>query len=819
MARDLVWAMRSLRRSPFYFWATTLLLGVSLATCTVLFSLVDALFLREMPVRGAERLVRIATLQQQLGTRSSFLYEEFGEWKRRLAGFEDLFAWSEKDFGFEASGKIERARVHFVTSDFFRALDGRAAAGRLLGAGDAGANADDMIPVVLSFEYWQRRFGGDPGVVGRVFSLGRRKARIAGVSAAGFKGLSLESSPELRAPIEWLAVLVPGQNLQEIDCEVAGRVRVGIAPEAVRQEAEAIWRTRWQERRGSDARVAGRFVFEPAGRGVSRLRSEYGKLVWLLLACAGMLTLLVSVNVAGFSAVRAAARREELALRAALGAGRKDLVWGLAAEVAVILGAALIVAAVLTLAATPRLVDLLPPLRDFTAQRLAVAFEVKADWSVFGFGAVIALGVFGICGVWPAVRSARGELNAFLKSGGRVASGWRGRQALVAAQIALCTVLLFVSGLTTATISGLEKLNPGFAAERVVTFSLSPRLAGYSDGDAGRMRERLVEKIRELPEVEAVAVAARGLMRGSGRKLTVAWAGERARAEDFLNSSGQGVSGDYFETMQIPLLKGRIFSRQEQAGPTGKGAVVPVVVNRAFEQRLGDGWEVLGRRCDIVAVNGKAAEAKFEVVGVVADARYRSLREPFQPIVYGLIGPGEDFVIHARTRGKEDTLAVRVRTTLEQIDPRLNFFEVTSLEEEMKTTLWAERMAARLGGGFAAMAVWVSGAGLYALLAYWVAQRKRELAIRVALGARRWDVYGLVFWRGGVLAVLGVSVGLAVAYATAPLMSGLLYGVEARAVWVFAGAAAAALAMAAVAVALLAVSAMPNDATNVLRAD
>lgn len=813
MGQELRIAIRSLRRSPVFFWSSTLLLGISLAACTVTFSLVDALLLRELPVRGAERLVRIATVRPQVGLRSNFSGRDYADWKAKVKGFADLFAWAEQDFGLEAGGKVERARLHFVTGNFFAALDGGAVVGRVLQAEDAGMDASGLIPVVLSYPYWQRRFGGDSHVVGRVVELGGRKASIVGVSAKGFNGLSAESSPDLRAPMEALVILDPQRKESQIICEVGARLEEGVAAERIRQEAEAVWRGGWRERYGSDPGAGVQFVLEAAGRGVSKMRGEYGKVLWMLMGGVGLLALLVAFNLAGLSAARAAGRREEFALRSALGASRRAMVWGIAAETICVVGTSVLVAAGLAYWAMPKLVELLPPLRDFAAQRQAIALEVAPDGRVFGFGVLLALVAMGIAGLLPAFGVALHEANPFLRSGSRAVEGWKARQALVVLQVALCTVLLCGAGLMLETLRGLGALDPGFAAERMVTFSLHPGLAGYGEADVQKLRERILLRLHELPEAEAVAAAGQGLLRGSGLKMTMAWAGEPGRPEDFLNTSGLNVTADYFEAMRIPLLRGRGLSG---ASVGGKGPEA-VLVNQTFAQRFGGGKDVLGRRFDFVVVNGKPAEAAYEVVGVVGDAKYRSVREPFQPIVYGLLERGNPFLLYVRTRESESGLRGRVERVLAEMDPRLSFGEVRTLREDLQDSLWAERTAAQLAGCFAGIAILVSGAGLYALISYWVVQRRRELGIRVALGARQIDVFQLVFGRGVVLLSLGVLAGLGVAYGIAPALQTMLYGVEARDLRVFAGAAGIACVAAALGVLGPAVAAMRAKATACLR--
>lgn len=785
-----VWlSMRSLRRSATYFCVSVGLLGVSLGAGAVVFGLVDSLQLRTLPVRGAERLVRIVTVRPPVGARSSFLYsEEYLVWKKELAGFEALFAWSEQDLGLSAShgdgGPVERARVHFVSENFYEALDGKASLGRLTGVGDAESGAKGAMPVILSDAFWRRRFGADPQVLGKTISLQGTKAVIVGVSAEGFNGLSVETSPDLRAPIEWLRSVSGSVTDKEIFCEVAGKIREGVSVEALQQQTEALWRNG-----GGGARGLA-FAFEPAGRGISRMRAEFGVALWLVAGGMGLLILSVCVNVAGLAIARVAGRRQELAIRKALGASTGNLLVELLVEPALILTVALGLALGIAQQGLPLAASFLPPVRDFTTQRLELALHMNLDWRVAGFLAGFAVLVLLVVGIWPAIGVLRGDAQSFLLGGDRLIRQWRGRQAVVVVQVALFTALLCGAGLSVATLRKLETLESGFATSGVTTFTVSPGLAGYRAEAGDNLRERLLVELRSEPGVERVGLAGRSLMRGSGIKMTMAWSGERAASEDFLNVSGQGISDGYLEVLGMRLVAGRGYEGLEPGTAARRAAPKPVLVNQEFVRKLGRGGEVLGRRFDFVVPNGKPAEAIYEIVGVVSDAKYRSLREPFQPVVYGRLEGEQDFVVHAKSRTNLATTVEAVKTALRRVDARLSFGEVTTLEEDVAASLWAERSTAWLSAAFAALAAAVSAAGLFASMSFVAAQRRREFGIRVAVGARPADVFALLFGNGMGLAGLGVGCGLLGAFVVAPAVESLLYGVAAREAAVYAGAAA-----------------------------
>ena len=793
---DLRFAARLLGKNPLFTAGVIGLLALGIAANTAIFSLVDALMLRPLPVRDPERLVRIVTIRPPLRPASEFFYDdEFLPWQRQIAGFEDLFAWSEHDMFIAVGESAERARVHFVSDNFFTALGVKPALGRLLTPDDQ-ASKDGAPPVVLSHHYWQRRFAGAAGVVGRIVTIEGHKAVVVGVTAKGFNGMSVETSPDARLPVGWLRTLRTNLYENRIFCEVAGRLRAGASSEAVRQQAESIWLNGWRDRNSIDPGEPGQFVFEPASRGVSPMRRQFSGVLWLLMGGVGLLALMVCANVAGLMMARSAGRQGELAVRAAMGATRLQLMRQLFCEGLLLMFGGAAGAVALSLAAIPFLVDALPPVRDLRATRLALTLEISPDWRVLGFSLAVSAVAVLLFGFAPALIAARRDLHPLLKEA-RAGGGWRGRQLLVVVQVALCTLLLVGAGLTTLTLRRLESMNPGFDRDRIVTFSVDPGMANYKPEQNVELRRRLVDGALALPDVASAAAASRGLMRGTGVKSTLAWAGERARSGDFLNSSSHAVSPDYFATMRIPWIAGRNFTGREEFNQLPK----PAIVNQAFVRKFGDGSPVVGRKFGNATVNGDPAKPYWEVIGVVGDAKYRSLREPFQPTVYQMLVPGQGFIVHVRTRAAPEAVIAPMRKLLTEIDPRLSYIEVTTLAGEVAASLWAERVAAFLAAAFSAAAALIAAGGLYALLAFAVMQRRREIGIRVALGALPGDVMRLIFGRAALLALGGIAAGLATAWVLAPRIASILYEVEPRneraftaaAVFVFAVAAVAAL--------------------------
>jgi predicted permease len=478
--------------------------------------------------------------------------------------------------------------------------------------------------------------------------------------------------------------------------------------------------------------------------------------------------LLVCANLAGLLLARGAQRRTEVAIRLALGSTRLRLVRQMLVESALVtlLGAAGGVA--LAYAAAPLLVRALPPIRDLGTTRLAVAIDFAPNGRVLLYSLLVSALTAMFFGMVPAVAAARVSLDGVLR-GARTAGGWKGRQFLLVLQIALCTLLLAGAGLLVRSFRQLRGMDPGFASAQVITFTANPSLSGYTMEQVTALRLALTERVRQLPGVDSVAASSRALMRGSGVKTTVVPAGQRSTQADFLNSSINNVTPEYFDTMGMRILAGRPLT------PSDSGTRKPmrVVVNENFARRFFPGESPLGRR---FGHGFGVVTPDSEIVGVVSDAHYRSLREPIQPTYFTQFEEG-DFVLCVRTRRRPESLLQPIRQTLASLDPALPFAETHTLAEEVDDSAAPERLTAALASIFALFAALLAAVGLYGLLAYAVAQRQREIGIRMALGARPRAIATLIGGHALLLVTVGVLCGLGAAMLMAPMASSLLYGV------------------------------------------
>ncbi len=773
---DLRLAARALSKSPLFSLGVVGLLAFGMAACLVIFTLVDIVLLRPLPVRDPASLVRFVSIHPPLPPMGDFRIDEFEAWKREAVGssFAELIAWSTGDAAVTVGRGTpsESVRVDFVSENYFSALGVDAALGTLL------TTAEGSAPAVLSYPYWQRRFGGDRSVIGQTLEFEGHKVTIVGVTAKGFNGLTLETSPDLRLPAKWMRELrfVAPDVYQYVGYEVAGRLRPGVSLEAARQEAERIWTSVRKSDQTGTAMLDAKLELQSAAKGISRLRGPFGGVLWMVLAGVALLLLIVCANAAGLLVTRAAGRESELALRAALGATRGQLAGPLVAEAVMLLAGATVLAAALTYAALPVVAGSLPPVRDQGTVRLTLSLDLVPDLRVAAVGlgiSALTLVLFGLLPAWATVMRNRYELQRTLQQARH--RRHTGRQLLIAVQVALCTILLCGAGLTLLTLDRLRGLDPGFDAGRVVTFTVDRGLEKYEKAQILDLQRRLLAGARALPEVDSAAIATRGLMRGSGIKMTVLPAGEAARREDFMNTSLNSVTPDYFATMRMKWVAGRNFVE----GEVREGVPTPVVVNEAFARKLGA--RLGGKFGSSIPRGGKPAEPQFEVIGIVGDAKYRSLREPMQPTLYSPLGANPSLILHVHTRtARPEVIMQPVRRLLAEADPRLSFVEVSSLAVEVADSIWPERAAAWLASLFAGAAMVIVAAGLYALAAFAVMQRRREIGIRMALGALPGDILRLMLTRVAWLSLCGASVGMVCSWLLAPRMATVLYEVQAR---------------------------------------
>ena len=783
LLQDFRLGLRVLARNPGSSFLIVGLLSLGLGATTVIFSLFDATFLRTLPVRHPEELVRMVQRAPKLGTYSNFPYVCYRTFHDHATTLSAVLGETSYDhFRLSDPQPAEEITVHGVTPEYFEGLGVQALYGRVLFPTDA-TEAPGMPPAVLSYAFWRRRFGGDAGVVkGRSLLVNGHRFAIVGVMPRDFNGLALDATPDVRVPLRAYLPLA-NLTLDKTYLEIAGRLKPGFTRSQAEAECRGLYQATmkdyWQNIEKLPPRSVSELLSRGMGldtleRGISVFRDRYGDVLKLLMASVSLLVLIVCANVGGLLLARAAAREQEVAVRLAVGATRLRLARQVLTESLLLAAPGAVGGFAIALAAMPVAARVLPPIRDVSTSIVAVSLDANINWRVFLFLLALSLLSMTLFSLSPAIAVTRSNLDILLRAA-RSSGGWRGRQALITLQIALCTFLLAIASLFVRTFERLQQTNPGFDRDRIATFTIN--LAGQPNGAA--LLRTFSERVRELPGVVSVAASSIGVMREHGVSWTIAPAGQRITRADFLNTNENYVSPGYFATMGMHILAGRDFIASDAPGPKSTRPEI-AVINQAFAQRFFPDTDPVGKRFGPAGLAGETdvATGEFEIIGVSSDAKYRSLREPIKPMFYTPQVDVDQFVLYVRTRVRPESIIEPVRKVLASLDPSIPFLEVHTLAEEVDNTMAGERLTAALASLFGFIAALLAGAGIYGLLAYVVTERRREIGIRMALGALPGQIGKMIARQTIVMTAAGVALGVAGALIAEPGIRSLLYGVS-----------------------------------------
>jgi putative ABC transport system permease protein len=784
LVADVRYAMRSLRGSPGFALVAILSLGLAIGANTAIFSLIDAVMLRSLPVSRPEELVRVTTPARSggLGEGSDNftnpLWEALRDGQDVFAG---AFATADERFDLAGGGQSRPVAGAWVSGGYFSTLGVRPAAGRLV------APADDYRgcppAVVISDAFWRSAYGGSPDVVGRTLSLNGHPFEIIGVAQAGFSGVQVGRAAEVYVPLCTMPIVQGGNDSLNDRSTwflyVFGRRRPGMTTEETGQRlaalAPAIFGATVPEDWPTEAKEDYRrttLTAVPAANGYSGV-SQYHEALVALMAAVGLVLLIGCANVANLLLARASSRRHEVAVRLAIGAGRGRLVRQLLTEslLLALLGAA--VGLLLARAATRLMVG-------YMAMRgEPVWLDLSVDGRVLAFTLVVATGTAVLFGLVPAWRSARVDPRVAMKAGERSIVEGHSRfgigKALVVGQIALSLVLVLGAGLLLGTFRRLATADPGFEPAGVLLASLDMSTAGIPQEALPRVKREILERLRATPGVESASASVFTPLSGGGWNGDISVDGFTPRdprdAEVFFN----GVSDDFFSTLGAALLAGRDFDDGDVAES------LPVaIVNESFVKKFFSGANPVGRRVTVKGYGG-ADDETLQVVGVVRDTKYRSMREEEEPLVFrplSQLGGFERPVLdlELRGRGAASSLIRTVTPAVGEVNGSISI-RYRTLEAQMDASLARERLLAMLSGLFGGLALLLAVVGLYGTMAYSVARRRNEIGIRLALGAARTAVMRLVLGETGRLVLLGLLVGGAVAVVATRRVAPFLFGV------------------------------------------
>jgi putative ABC transport system permease protein len=781
LLNDLRFGVRTLSKSPGFSALAILTFALGIGVNIAIFSVVDAVALRRLGVADPGRIVRVYNedpAHPDRGTVSSWL--ETRQFSTERTAFEAIAGAERRAVIVREDGEPKLLLTNVVSDNYFDVMRVTPAAGRVFVASDLpGAGAPPVA--MISYQYWQRRFGGDRAAVGQTLVMTGVDCTIVGVLPREFRGTELFLNPDVYLPVaSWLAI-VPGDRdaqtrPQSRRVEVFGRLRAGAT---VAQGAAAL--------AVIQARLRTQFPEQETGRAMDvRLESETRgpqarTAAALLLGVAALVLLIACANVANLLIARGEQRRVEIATRVAIGASRLRTVRQLVTET-LLLAVAGFAAALVLGGWVIRMLPSLMPLMPFS-----VGFDFRLDARATALGGFVAILCALVAGVLPAISASNISPVAVLKDatgGGR--SRWR--NALVAAQIAVTVLLLVGAGLVARTLVALRESDPGFDQRgNVLIATIASRDMTLREEHA--YYRRLIEQVDAWPGVTGVAVASRiPLWESGGGAAIQAWVPDLAVADrDGLRVGFAVVTPQYFTTLGTKILRGRpIATRDDENAP------LVAVVNESAARLLWPGQDAIGRRFRVNGATGR----ELEVVGVAQDGRYSDLTEAqrayaFLPLyqeakIFGSRWGAELAVV--RTSANAGTQARAIRRAIAEIDSRVLVLGMRTMDDHIRSAMYPDRLIAQLIGSMGALALVLAAIGLFGLVSYSVTRRTREIGLRVALGAHPSDVLRLVFGRTLLLAGIGIAVGLGLALAFGRVFSSVVYGVSTRDPWTFAAA-------------------------------
>ena len=781
--QDTRYALRALRRSPGFTAAAVLTLAIGIGANTAVWSVLDALILRALPIAGSEELVALRHGAPSDEPTYILSYPQMGRLQQKLPPAVRLAAMSSIGRMYLADReRSEPLSVQLVSGSWFNLLGVGAQRGRVLDAGDDPEGRGQPVGI-LSDAYWTAHFGRDPGVVGRTLRLNGVALLIAGIAEPGFGGLTVGAPVDLWAPLGLQHdTHFPG-NAYSQDADPAqpwlpqNRVQwltlvTRVAPGA-RPQTEAALATQFRAEQlelyvnaDSTERVRGlkeALSLEPIGRGFSPLRDAFGDPLLVLMVSVGLVLLIACANLASLLLARGAARGHEIAVRVSLGARSGRLLRQVLTES-------------LTLSVLGGLVSPLVAwwgglalLRAASSGPRPVALSLALDARVLGFAFLLAVVTGLLFGLAPALRASRAAPFGAFQAGGRVAHRLPLGRALVVSQVALSLVLVAAAGLFVRTLRNYLQVDPGYAAEQVLEARIEPRPAGYSVPELPGLYQRLHDAVRAVPGVRSVGLALYGLGT-TGVRIGGILVPKLPRPPGWNGQAQENyVSPGYFATVGMVLLRGREFTAADR-----DGAPRVAVVSESFARHFFGSLDVIGKRTGY-------GEPGVEIVGVVRDARMNAIKgAPARWFIKPLAqGPSEYVLsVEARVSGSPATIAPALRAAIARAEPRLPIREVVAVADLLERGLSRERLLARLAGVFSAMALLLAAIGLYGVVAYSVAQRTNEMGIRLALGAVPWAVWRMVLRDSLGIVALGLGAGLALWLPVRGLVRNLVFGLS-----------------------------------------
>jgi predicted permease len=800
-AQDLKYALRTLGKNPGFTIVAVITLALGIGANTAIFSLTDQVLLRMLPVGHPKELVILRSPGPSPGRNwndgpggTSFSYPAYKDLRDRNQVLSGLLARFSTQVSVAAQGSSELANGELVTGNYFTVLEVEPAMGRVFGAEDETAPGANSV-VVLSYGYWKRRFGLDPGILNKQLVVNGHPLTVVGVSRVGFTGVQVGQAPDLFIPItlkaqmtpnwdgladrddHWLAMigrLKSGMSVSKAEAGIAPTYHAMLETESPAKKSNPKTRQEFLDRK---------LILDPGSKGRPILQHETKAPLLALMGMVGLVLMIACANLASLLVARGEARQREIALRLALGAGRWRLIRQLVAEsllLAVVGGAAGVVLASWSL-------NLI--VRAIPEDAATSSITPQLDYRVLIFAAVISIFTGIVFGLGPALRASRANIQTILKDQGSSVSAGRAnvrvRKFLLAGQIALTAVLLAAAGLFAHSLLNLNRQDLGVRPDHVLQFSISPELNGYTPAQSIVLVERIRKNLGSLPGVRAVSASEIAMLANSNSSSNITVQDYKEQENEDMDVDQNWVGPDFLSAMGAPLMSGREISESDTAT-----APNVAVVNQKFVQRFFAGRNPIGQHFGFGG--GNDVHLDVEIVGVVKDSKNIDLRQEIRPYVLVPYSHSSHFgnaTFYVRTNQDPVSLATAVRKTVQDYDGKLSVFDLKTLTAQVNDIVFTDRLVTYFSLGLGILASLLAAIGLYGVMAYVVARRTREIGIRMALGATQGNVARMVLQEIAGISVVGLTVGLVAAYATGRIIESQLFGVKAGDPFVFATAA------------------------------
>ena len=785
---DLKLAIRGLFRSPLFSIVAILSLSLGIGANTAIFTLIDQILLRKLPVKNPEELVMLYQQGPHAGSNMgsrAHSYPIYQEYQKRAEPLAEVVARRLADASISVDNQTERVDVEMVSGNFFTMLGVGPAAGRVFNSQEDDQTYQGHPVVVLSYDYWNRRFNRDPGAVGKKILVNNYPMTIVGVSAAGFAGIDPARSPQIRVPLQMKPVIVPEWEWLRMDDErsrwvqVFARLKPGYTVETAQPPLQVLFSqirahemtlpgAKWMNAYTREQFMKGQLRVEKADIGYSPLRNDFSTALIVLMAMVGLVLLIACANVANLLIARGFMRQREIAVRLSLGATRGQLVRQLLTESVLLSLVGGVIGIGLAVALTRGLIALIP-------QQQPLLIQPTPDLRILTFTFVLTLLTGIVFGLLPALRASKPDQWATLKdTGGAVAGGGGSlflRKGLVAAQVALSFLLLFGAGLFVRSLQNLQTTETGIQMDNLITFRLSPALSGYGEQQTTNFYTELLERLNSSAGVKSAALASVGILAGDEWDSTTSVEGHDAKDGEDMQAFMNALSPGYFKTMGITVIEGRDFTAADVKKDSKN-----VIVNRKFAQHFFKDKSAIGKR--LGRGLGPNTKHDIEIIGVVEDSLYEGPREGVRRQVFWPNWGRNSATFYVRTTEASEGAFNLIRSEVKRLDASMPVYDVKTLQGQLDETLLTDRLIALLSGGFGLLATLLASIGLYGVMAFVVVRRRKEIGLRLALGAEPSGVLWIVMREVLILLVIGLAVGVPAAIGLGRYVSSQLYGIQ-----------------------------------------